>query len=36
MALLTEGGYRFEACQPVDMFCYASGVENVCVMVREK
>lgn len=26
---LTEGGYRFVACQPVDMFCYAGGVENV-------
>ena len=27
--LLREGGYRLEACQPVDMFCYAGGVENV-------
>ncbi|MFH1880195.1 MAG: 23S rRNA (uracil(1939)-C(5))-methyltransferase RlmD [Bacillota bacterium] len=26
---LTDGGYRFIACQPVDMFCYAGGVENV-------
>ncbi|MEA5016246.1 MAG: 23S rRNA (uracil(1939)-C(5))-methyltransferase RlmD [Candidatus Limiplasma sp.] len=34
LALLAQGGYRFEACQGVDMFCYASGVENVCVMAR--
>jgi 23S rRNA (uracil1939-C5)-methyltransferase len=26
---LTAGGYRFAGCQPVDMFCYAGGVENV-------
>lgn len=26
---LTAGGYRFARCQPVDMFCYAGGVENV-------
>jgi len=31
--LLYEGGYRFEHCQPVDMFCYAGGVENVLSMV---
>ncbi len=35
MALLMEGGYRFEACQPVDMFCYASGVENVVLLSRK-
>lgn len=34
IALLVQGGYRFEACQPVDMFCYASGVENVVSLVR--
>ncbi|MBE5778004.1 MAG: 23S rRNA (uracil(1939)-C(5))-methyltransferase RlmD [Clostridiales bacterium] len=32
--LLCEGGYRFEACQPVDMFCWAGGVENVAVLTR--
>lgn len=26
---LAAGGYRFARCQPVDMFCYAGGVENV-------
>lgn len=30
--LLAEGGYRFQACQPVDMFCHAGGVENVLSM----
>lgn len=34
VALLQAGGYRFAGCQPVDMFCYASGVENVLVMER--
>lgn len=34
MALLREGGYRLEASQPVDMFCYAGGVENVCLLER--
>lgn len=33
LKLLCEGGYRFERCQPVDMFCYAGGVENVVSMV---
>ncbi len=33
-ALLAAGGYRFAGCQPVDMFCYASGVENVLAMDR--
>ena len=32
-ALLREGGYRLEAVQPVDLFCYAGGVENVAVFV---
>ncbi|MEG2252202.1 MAG: 23S rRNA (uracil(1939)-C(5))-methyltransferase RlmD, partial [Clostridia bacterium] len=35
LALLKAGGYRFVACQPVDMFCYAGGVENVALMARE-
>ncbi|MEG1676433.1 MAG: 23S rRNA (uracil(1939)-C(5))-methyltransferase RlmD [Clostridia bacterium] len=35
LALLKAGGYRFERCQPVDMFCYAGGVENVVSMVLE-
>ena len=29
---LTAGGYRFTRCQPVDMFCYAGGVENVACL----
>jgi len=33
LKLLQDGGYRFERCQPVDMFCYAGGVENVVSMV---
>ena len=36
MALLRERGYRLLRCQPVDMFCYAGGVENVCVMGKEE
>jgi len=32
IALLAAGGYRFEKCQPVDMFCYAGGVENIVGM----
>ena len=31
---LTAGGYRFVRCQPVDMFCYAGGVENVALLTR--
>ena len=34
--LLAEGGYRFERCQPVDMFCYAGGVETVMSLVQQK
>ncbi|MBN1776734.1 MAG: 23S rRNA (uracil(1939)-C(5))-methyltransferase RlmD [Clostridiales bacterium] len=34
IAKLAEGGYRFTACQPVDMFCYAGGVENVVCLER--
>ena len=29
IAMLVPGGYHMTACQPVDMFCYAGGVENV-------
>ncbi len=32
--LLAQGGYRVDKVQPVDMFCYAGGVENVVSMVR--
>ena len=35
LKLLSEGGYRFERCQPVDLFCYAGGVENVVSMVLD-
>jgi len=31
---LTTGGYRFVRCQPVDMFCYAGGVENIVCLER--
>lgn len=34
LALLCAGGYRLSACQPVDLFCYAGGVENVCLLVK--
>jgi len=34
--MLCEGGYRFEACQPVDLFCYAGGVENVLSLVLDE
>ncbi|MBE5815866.1 MAG: 23S rRNA (uracil(1939)-C(5))-methyltransferase RlmD [Clostridiales bacterium] len=34
LQLLAQGGYVFEKCQPVDMFCYAGGVENVVSMVK--
>lgn len=33
--LLCEGGYRLEKCQPVDLFCYAGGVENVVSLILE-
>ena len=32
--LAADGAYVLDKCQPVDMFCYAGGVENVAVMVR--
>lgn len=34
LQMLAAGGYGFEKCQPVDMFCYAGGVENVVSMVK--
>ncbi len=36
LALLAARGYRLTACQPVDMFCYAGGVENVALLERAK
>lgn len=33
-ALLKEHGYLPEKIQPVDMFCWTSGVENVCVLSK--
>lgn len=32
--LLCEGGYHPTRCQPVDLFCYAGGVENVLSLER--
>jgi len=32
IALLAKEGYRLTRCQPVDMFCYAGGVETVCLL----
>jgi 23S rRNA (uracil1939-C5)-methyltransferase len=32
MQKLAAGGYCFAGCQPVDMFCYAGGVENVALL----
>ena len=34
LQMLAAGGYVFDRCQPVDMFCYAGGVENVVGMVK--
>lgn len=34
-ALLCQKGYRLEKVQPVDMFCWTSGVENVALFVKE-
>jgi len=33
-ALLTQSGYRLEKVQPVDMFCWTSGVECVALFSR--
>ena len=34
-ALLAEKGYTVRACQPVDMFCWTSGTENVALFTNE-
>ncbi len=34
-ALLAEAGYRLTRLQPVDMFCWTSGVENVAAFDRK-
>ena len=34
-ALLCERGYRLEKVQPVDMFCWTSGVECVARFTRQ-
>lgn len=34
-ALLAERGYRVEKVQPVDMFCWTSGVETVTLLSKE-
>ena len=33
-ALLCAKGYRVDRLQPVDMFCWASGVETVCLLSK--
>ena len=33
-ALFLEAGYRTEKVQPVDMFCWTSGIETVCLLSR--
>ena len=35
-SLLCQHGYRLEKLQPVDMFCWTSGVENVAAFVRNE
>ena len=35
-ALLTAEGYSVRSAQPVDMFCWTSGVETVCAFDRTK
>jgi len=34
VGLLTQRGYKVTACQPVDMFCWTAGVENVVSLVK--
>ena len=34
-ALLCSQGYRLEKVQPVDMFCWTSGVESVARFTKE-
>ena len=33
-ALFLEAGYRAVKVQPVDMFCWTSGIENICLFIR--
>ena len=33
-ALFRETGYEVRKVQPVDMFCWTSGIENVCLFTR--
>ena len=33
-ALFREAGYEVRKVQPVDMFCWTSGIENVCLFTR--
>ncbi|MBQ8589382.1 MAG: 23S rRNA (uracil-5-)-methyltransferase RumA, partial [Firmicutes bacterium] len=33
--VLTEGGYRLEEAQPVDMFPHTANVECVCKLIKE-
>ena len=33
-ALFREAGYQAVKVQPVDMFCWTSGIENVCLLSR--
>ena len=35
-ALFREAGYQAVRVQPVDMFCWTSGIENVCLFERKK
>ena len=36
MKFLSAHGYRLDACQPVDMFCYTGHVETVCCLYQQK
>ena len=32
--LLAESGFRVDRVQPVDMFCWTSGIETVCLLLK--
>ncbi|MBQ8536909.1 MAG: 23S rRNA (uracil(1939)-C(5))-methyltransferase RlmD [Clostridia bacterium] len=34
VGLLTQRGYKVTACQPVDMFAWTAGVENVALLIK--
>ena len=34
--LLAETGYQVMKVQPVDMFCWTSGIETVCLLSRNQ